>query len=197
MIKEIFGPTIQGEGIYSGRVVSFLRFAGCNRWSGLESDRAKSICAFCDTDFRGGVKMTSDDILLRLEKIKTRNVVISGGEPTLQLDSSLVEKLISSGFKVSLETNGSRAIDYGHLIYVAMSPKQTRAETKLLCADEVKILLPEIAPGVSPEEFSSFPAKIKYVQPQWGTDLSQVIQRLYSLDGWRISLQTHKYLGVL
>lgn len=202
-VKEVFGPTIQGEGSRSGTVVLFLRLAGCNRWTGLEKDRAKSICSFCDTDFRGGIPLTAGEIVAALEhqSHSVKTVVISGGEPTLQIDGALLMALKVAGYKLHMETNGSRAIgnlaDYFE--HITMSPKQTRAETKLEKATDVKVLYP--APGsISFEDFNDFPAQHKFLQPVWDKDydatLRATVCRLYAHPDWRLSLQTHKIMGV-
>ncbi len=110
-VKSIFGPTLQGEGSFSGTCTLFLRFAGCNRWSGLEKDRAKSFCKFCDTDFREGESLTAEKIVERLDALGgPKRVVITGGEPTLQLDFELLSRLKASGYETHLETNGSRPL---------------------------------------------------------------------------------------
>lgn len=202
-VKSIFGPTLQGEGSMTGTCVSFLRLAGCNRWTGLEKDRAKSFCSFCDTDFRGGEKMTALEILDALNSsVRPKCVVISGGEPALQIDFELLSTLKQGGYKICLETNGSKALGDLHklLDHVTMSPKQSLAETKLEGCDDLKILFPLSSPLVTPETFQSFPAKNKYLQPIMGVDyesnVARTIECIYKNPEWRLSLQTHKILGV-
>lgn len=202
-VKSIFGPTLQGEGSYAGTCVVFLRFAGCNRWTGREKDREKSFCKFCDTDFRGGEPKTAEEILSALNALAgPKRVVITGGEPTLQLDRELLSTLRQGGYEIHLETNGSRALGELHTLieHVTMSPKQTLAETKLERCDDLKILFPLSNHLVTPEAFSSFPAKHKYLQPVmddvYESNLRQTIERVYQTPEWRLSLQTHKILGV-
>lgn len=203
-IKNIFGPTIHGEGLYSGSVVVFLRFAGCNRWTGLDKDRENSICKFCDTDFRGGVAMESSQILAKLLEVApgVKRLVISGGEASLQLDVSLLHDLQDAGYTIALETNGSKDISHlRNLIdWVTVSPKQSWSETKLKEADEIKILYPPIHPEITLENFSFFDASYKFLQPvhdrDYEANLKATVCRALGNPEWRISLQTHKLLGV-
>lgn len=203
-IKEIFGPTLSGEGSQVGAVVLFLRFAGCNKWTGLEKDRAKSVCKFCDTDFRGGSAMTASEIVvaLRQQSEGVNNLVISGGEATLQLDAEILTALRQAGFYLMLETNGSRALGdlHGFFDHITMSPKQGVAETKLESCDDLKILYPPPLHDVTLEAFSAYPAKTRFLQAVWDNDyaanLKATICRLYGNPTWRLSLQTHKITGV-
>lgn len=202
-VKEIFGPTIQGEGSLAGTCVLFLRFSGCNRWSGREEDREKSFCKFCDTDFRGGTQMSAPDIITALGALGgPRRVVLTGGEPLLQLDLPLVRALRNAGYWLALETNGSKPLGnmLGVIDHVTMSPKQTRAETRLERATDLKLLFPLEHPEVTPEAFASYPCERRYLQPI--TDKNQkenmeaTVRKVYANPEWRISLQTHKILGV-
>nr|BFD67527.1 7-carboxy-7-deazaguanine synthase [Bdellovibrio sp. HAGR004] len=202
-VKSIFGPTIQGEGSHVGTCVLFLRFAGCNRWSGLEKDRARSFCRFCDTDFRGGNPMTAQGIAAALNDLSgPKTVVITGGEPTLQIDKDLLLTLRENGFAIHLETNGSKSL--GELLplidHVTMSPKQGRAQTKLESCDDLKILFPLSDPLVTPDAFSDFPAKQKFLQPiaEDGYEINrdETLAFIFRRPEWRLSLQTHKILGV-
>lgn len=202
-VKSIFGPTLQGEGSHAGTCVVFLRLAGCNRWTGLEKDREKSFCKFCDTDFRGGEPKTSEEILSALNALSgPKRVVITGGEPTLQLDRELLSTLRHGGYEIHLETNGSRALGELHTLidHVTMSPKQAVANTRIERCDDLKILFPLSNHLVTPEAFGSFPAKRKYLQPvmdeAYERNLKQTIERVYQSPEWRLSLQTHKILGV-
>lgn len=203
-IKEIFGPTLQGEGTSVGTVVLFLRFAGCNRWTGLDKDREKSICKFCDTDFRGGSAMTSVEIVdgLKAQSASVKRVVISGGEATLQLDDELLSHLNSAGFKLHLETNGSKALGELHKYFehITLSPKQSFSETNLESCDDLKILYPSIHPEITMEKFSQFDAKNRLLQPvmdpNYEANLRGTICRLYGNPEWRLSLQTHKITQV-
>lgn len=205
-VKSIFGPTIQGEGTYVGTVVKFLRLAGCNRWSGLEKDREASICRYCDTDFVGpGVeRLTAETICERLNALggKTRTVVISGGEPLLQVDHELLSRLRVNGFYMHLETNGS--LPLGRLAHffdhVTMSPKQTREQTRLERCDDLKILWPPIAPTITPDAFEWYSAREVYIQPifdaSYQENLKAAVELVTRERELRLSLQTHKIIGV-
>jgi len=202
-IKEIFGPTIQGEGKFTGTIVKFIRFSGCNRWSGLEENRHLSICHFCDTDFRGGEPMTIETILEALDPLgRADHVVLSGGEPTLQLDLPILSALHKKGYKLHLETNGS--IQLGERLplidHITLSPKQGRHETLIERCDEIKLLYPPIHPDVTPEMFDGFPTHEKFLQPVWDAhyreNLRATLQKCYETPDWRLSLQTHKMIGV-
>jgi organic radical activating enzyme len=208
LIKEIFGPTLQGEGSAAGTPVYFVRFGGCNRWTGREKDRAVAFCTFCDTDFYGGTKMTASDILSKLSDIRVRSVrtvVISGGEPTLQLDRSLLESLRGAGYLIHLETNGSNDIlPYVDLLaHVSVSPKQPLAETKLRWATDLKLLYPWIHPEITADQFQEYKTAHRFLQPvdspEYSANLKATMEALHSkheMDGYRLSLQLHKILGV-
>lgn len=209
-VKEIFGPTLQGEGSQAGTPVIFLRLSGCNRWSGRPEDKAKSICSFCDTDFLGGEMLSSNEIRNRIDGLRqpysgqhTKHLVISGGEPLLQLDAALVKDLVEFGLKVHLETNGSIEIEdtFAELFHhITMSPKQPMSETKLRWSHDLKILYPWIGDGISPESFSTFRCAHRFIQPQWQDGdranefnaTNEVLKR----PNYRLSLQLHKILGV-
>ena len=201
-IKEIFGPTIQGEGSWSGSAVLFLRFAGCNKWSGLEKDKPKSICSFCDTDFRNGTLETKEEIINRLKALKgnVKTLVISGGEPLLQLDKDLCDHLIKNGFFLQIETNGSLKLgemsDY--IEHVSVSPKQSAAKTLIERIDDLKFLFPFLD-GINPEEFTKY--KQRYLQPikddNYNENVSGAIDYIYKNPETKLSLQLHKIIGVL
>jgi len=199
-IKEIFGPTIQGEGTCTGEPVLFLRFSGCNRWSGREKDKAQSVCKFCDTDFVGGQLMTSQEIVEQLNEksngIKT--VVISGGEPCLQIKEELLYGLKMNNFKIHLETNGSIAMQplLKYFSHITMSPKQGRQSTLLERCDDLKILYPWIGKDITAKNFSNFNYEQLYLQPQWGTSTSEICEQVYKTKGAKLSAQMHKYLEV-
>lgn len=202
-VKSIFGPTLQGEGSHAGTCVLFLRLAGCNRWSGLDKDREKSFCRFCDTDFRGGEQMSAKEITLALDTLGgPKKVVITGGEPTLQLDVEILETLREHGYEIHLETNGSKPLAELHCYFhhITMSPKQGIAETKLERCDDLKVLFPLQSPLVTPEAFSSFPAKQKFIQPVaeegYESNVKDALAFIFKCPEWRLSLQTHKILGV-
>lgn len=201
-IKEIFGPTLQGEGTFTGAVVSFLRFAGCNKWSGLEQDKKDSICSFCDTDFVGGTKMTSGEIVEKLNLIGSRIVVISGGEPTLQLDEELLRDITSNGMSVHLETNGSKSIDKIDFLidHICVSPKQSLSQTKISGCDDLKILYPYINDDITVEKFTPIGFSRGFLQPvmndKYEENLKATLNKLYELKTWKLSLQTHKIIGL-
>ena len=168
-IKKIFGPTLQGEGTHAGLKVMFVRFAGCNRWSGREKDRAKSICHFCDTDFVGGQEMSEEEVADTLMAMSScRHVVLSGGEPCLQITNGFLEYLFDKGFNIHLETNGSVYMSREKrrcLYHISMSPKQGVTETNLTFCDDLKILYPFIDPLITPEKFKNFYHKNMWLQP--------------------------------
>jgi 7-carboxy-7-deazaguanine synthase (Cx14CxxC type) len=207
-VKETF-LTLQGEGAQTGRAAVFLRFAGCNLWSGREEDRAAAICRFCDTDFKdvngpGGGKFASAEALAgavaqawRADEAAARKLVVcTGGEPLLQLDGPLIEALHRRGFEIAVETNGTIAAPAG-LDWICVSPK---AGTVLAqrSGDELKLVYPQ--PGAEPESFSVLNFRHFFLQPMDGpsreanTDLAVA----YCMDHpqWRVSLQTHKLMGI-
>lgn len=202
-VKSIFGPTIQGEGSFSGTPVKFLRFAGCNKWNGLAVSKPSAMCHFCDTDFRDGSLMTAEQIVENLNKLgEIKVVVISGGEPTLQIDSFLLDKLKKNNYSIHLETNGSNSLDdmIDYFDHITMSPKQPRDETRLERCHDLKILWPPIDKKITPELFAGFQRENNYLQPLWEegnkTNLNLTIEKLYELKEWKLSLQTHKIIGV-
>jgi 7-carboxy-7-deazaguanine synthase (Cx14CxxC type) len=210
-VKEIF-YTLQGEGAQSGRAAVFCRFSGCNLWSGREEDRSRAVCQFCDTDFLGtgpdGGKFSSADELadaidrcwggvsegvLRAGK---KYVVCTGGEPLLQLDEELIDALHERGFEVAVETNGTRAAP-ASLDWICVSPK-AGAPFVQTSGSELKLVYPqEKAP---PESFARLDFKHFYLQPMDGPDVAANTERAieYCLrnPGWRLSIQTHKLVGI-
>ena len=204
-VKEILGPTLQGEGTYAGTVVNFLRLSFCNRWTGRPQDKAASICSYCDTDFYGGKPMTAHDILAAIKELNspTRTIVISGGEPTMQIDEDLVSVMVNAGYRLHLETNGSNPLGAAkkYFTHITMSPKQPLAETKLEGCDDLKILYPPIHPEITHEAFAGFPNKQRWSQAVWtegGYDaaLAAVKDYMMTRPDIRLSMQLHKYLGV-
>ena len=206
-VKEIF-YTLQGEGAQAGRAAVFLRFAGCNLWTGLEKDRADAVCKFCDTDFvgtdgTGGGKFADALSLARAVfaqwPAQARGkpyVVCTGGEPLLQLDSAAVTALHAAGFEIGVETNGTQLPPAG-IDWICVSPK-AGAEQKLLRGDELKLVYPQ--DGADPERFTGLDFRHFFLQPMDGPDAkanTQAVTR-YCLDHpqWRLSLQTHKLLGI-
>jgi 7-carboxy-7-deazaguanine synthase len=202
-VKEIYA-TLQGEGHQTGRPAVFLRFAGCNLWSGREDDRANAVCRFCDTDFvglggPGGGHYESAATLAAAwpsDVTEVRYVVCTGGEPLLQLDVTLLDALHAEGFVVAVETNGTIAVPEG-IDWVCVSPKagaplvQTRG-------DELKLVVPQ--EGLDPTDLESLSFTWFYLQPMDGPALepNTDLAIRYCLDHpqWRLSLQTHKLLGL-
>ncbi len=207
-VKEIF-YTLQGEGAQTGRAAVFCRFAGCNLWSGREADRASAICQFCDTEFAdvngpGGGKFTSAEALAAAIEEKwpsnaasgRRFTVCTGGEPLLQLNLELIHALHARRFEIAVESNGTVAAPPG-LDWICVSPK-AGAELKQLTGDELKLVYPQS--GAEPEKFAGLAFRHFFLQPMDGTE-REANTRLalrYCLDHpqWRMSLQTHKLLGI-
>lgn len=205
--KEIF-YTLQGEGGNVGRAAVFLRFAGCNLWSGLERDRAAAVCNFCDTDFvgtngPGGGKFKSANELAQavlsrwpLEARGQRLVVCTGGEPLLQLDEAAVKALHECGFEVAIETNGTIAAPEG-IDWLCVSPK-ANAELKQTSGDELKLVYPQQL--ARPEHFADLDFRHFLLQPMDGPDLEHntrlTVEYCLQHPKWRFSLQTHKIIGV-
>ncbi|HLX17486.1 MAG TPA: 7-carboxy-7-deazaguanine synthase [Bradyrhizobium sp.] len=207
-VKEIF-YTLQGEGIQAGRPAVFCRFAGCNLWSGIEGDRARAVCSFCDTDFvgtdgEGGGKFGSSDELARAiaghwpkqDKSGRRFVVCTGGEPLLQLDEALVDALHAEGFEVAVETNGTQPAP-PRLDWICVSPK---ADAALILArgDELKLVYPQ--EKAQPERFETLQFRHFLLQPMDGPDREKntqlAIAYCKSHPRWRLSIQSHKMLGI-
>ncbi len=205
-VKEAY-YTLQGEGAQTGRAAVFLRFAGCNLWSGLERDRADAVCNFCDTDFVGidginGGKFADADVLashvasLWQGKSGRPYVVCTGGEPLLQLDEKLIAALHARGFEVGVETNGTVVAPSG-LDWICVSPKST-SELKQITGDELKLVYPQ--PEAPPERFAGLGFNHFLLQPKDGPDreAAQAACIAYCLahPQWRLSLQTHKLMGI-
>jgi len=201
-VKEIY-YTLQGEGANTGRPAVFLRFAGCNLWSGREADRATAICQFCDTDFVGGTKYPSAEQLA--EEVagqwfgngtSKRFVVITGGEPLLQLDTPLIDALHALGFEIAIETNGTIDAPPG-IDWICMSPKAGTA-IKQRSGHELKLVYPQA--GITPAELERLKFKHFFLQPMDGPEVEQntALATRYCLEHprWRLSLQTHKLLGI-
>jgi len=204
-VKEIF-LTLQGEGAHAGRAAVFCRFAGCNLWSGREADRASAICQFCDTDFLGtdgtlGGRYSSDELARAIAAqwagtSDNRYVVLTGGEPLLQVDAALVDALHAVGFEIGVETNGTILPPDG-LDWVCVSPK-AGAELVLRRGHELKLVYPQ--EQAAPEAFADLAFERFSLQPMDGPDLAENTARAidYCLrhPQWRLSLQTHKTLGI-
>ncbi|CAA7611539.1 7-carboxy-7-deazaguanine synthase [Candidatus Terasakiella magnetica] len=201
-VKEIF-RSLQGEGAQTGRAAVFLRFSGCNLWSGREEDRAKAACSFCDTDFTGGVKYPDAETLAEAvaalwpqEAEGPRLVVITGGEPALQLDQVLVDALHDRRFEVAVETNGTQPLPT-RLDWVTVSPKAGTA-LAVTSGDELKLIFPQ--DGAPPEAYEGLAFRYFFLQPMDGPDQAANIQaaiaRCLTRPRWRLSLQTHKIAGI-
>jgi 7-carboxy-7-deazaguanine synthase len=206
-VKEIF-YTLQGEGAHTGRPAVFCRFAGCNLWSGREADRADATCNFCDTDFvgtdgpGGGRFATAEELAARVRAAWPAGaggvpfVVCTGGEPLLQLDDAAVGALHAAGFEVAVETNGTRAAPTG-LDWICVSPKAD-APVVLTRGDELKLVFPQA--GVDPARFAGLDFRHRFLQPMDGPRLQEhtAAAARYCLEHpvWRLSLQTHKLIGL-
>ena len=206
-VKEIY-YTLQGEGAHTGRAAVFLRFAGCNLWTGLEKDRAAAVCKFCDTDFvgtdgPGGGKFADAPSLARAVFAEWPSgargkpyVVCTGGEPLLQLDSALVAALHDAGFEIGVETNGTQLPPPG-LDWICVSPK-AGAEQKLLRGDELKLVYPQ--PGAEPALYEGLAFDHFLLSPMDGAEQSvntaAAVAYCLQHPRWRLSLQTHKFLGI-
>jgi len=205
-VKEIF-LTLQGEGAQAGRAAVFLRFSGCNLWTGRERDRASAVCAFCDTDFvgtdgpGGGKFRTATDLADAVTRCWTgaaesRLVICTGGEPLLQIDPALIEALHGRDFEIAVETNGTLAALAG-IDWICVSPKadaplvQTRGH-------ELKLVFPQ--KGVDPRRFIDLDFEHFFLQPMDGPERERATAEAvaYCLKDarWRLSVQTHKYLGL-
>jgi 7-carboxy-7-deazaguanine synthase (Cx14CxxC type) len=206
LVKEIF-HTLQGEGANTGRAAVFCRFTGCNLWTGHEAQRASAVCQFCDTDFvgtdgPGGGRFADADALA--DAVATawigddtqRFVVCTGGEPLLQLDDDAIAALHARDFEIAVETNGTRPAPAG-LDWVCVSPK-AGAELVLRAGDELKVIYPQ--PGLDLDELAELDFVHRFLQPMDGADRAantEATVRYCLVDPrWRLSLQTHKYLGI-
>lgn len=205
-VKEIF-LTLQGEGGQAGQPAVFCRFAGCNLWSGREEDRAKAVCTFCDTDFvgmdgeGGGRFADAGALAAAIEATWTggpdhRLVVCTGGEPLLQVDSALIDALHARGFRIALETNGTLPVPPG-IDWVCVSPK-AQAEVVQTRGQELKLVYPQA--GVDPARFEAMDFERFLLQPMDGPDrvanTQAAIAYCLAHPRWRLSVQTHKYLGI-
>ena len=205
-VKEIY-LTIQGEGFHTGKHAVFCRFSGCNLWTGLEKDRKKAICNFCDTDFVGtdginGSKYpNAEQLANEIDKVWDKDinekfVVFTGGEPLLQLDKPLVDLLHKKKFKVAIETNGT-ILPPENIDWICVSPKQG-ADFNLKYGNELKLVYHQ--KGLEPKNFKHLDFDHFFLQPMDGKDLQRNILQsvLYCIENplWRLSLQTHKIMGI-
>ena len=213
-VKELF-PTLQGEGAHAGRAAVFCRFAGCNLWSGREEDRATAICQFCDTDFvgsdgvGGGKFETASALADAIESSwrstsagpQQRYVVFTGGEPLLQLDDELITALHQKGFEVAIETNGTIKVPKG-IDWICVSPK-AGSELMVLQADELKLVIPQNEHQQLEKlmaRFEGMDYRNRFLQPMDGPNLKSNTELAVSLCQkrplWRLSLQSHKLIGI-
>ncbi len=211
-VKEIF-YTLQGEGANAGRPAVFCRFAGCNLWSGREVDRASAVCTFCDTDFvgtdgLGGGKFADADALADAvasywpaAHAGGRFVVCTGGEPALQIDAALVDALHARGFMIAIETNGTLPLPE-HIDWICVSPKSD-ATLVVTSGDELKLVYPQAR--AMPERFADLDFDHFLIQPMDGlagdvskrkTNTERAVEYCLSHPQWRLSMQTHKLLGI-
>lgn len=206
-VKEIF-YTLQGEGANAGRPAVFCRFSGCNLWTGREADRSKAICKFCDTDFvgtdgdGGGKFATADDLAAAVERTwgasatPHRLVVLTGGEPLLQVDEALTQALHDRGFTIAVETNGTVLPPPG-IDWICVSPK-AGAEVVLREGQELKLVFPQ--DGLDPAEFAGLQFSNFCLQPMDSVDRLQntrlAIAYCQAHPQWRLSVQTHKMIGI-
>ena len=207
-VKECF-YTLQGEGLNAGRAAVFCRFSGCNLWSGREQDRSSAVCRFCDTDFVGvgpdGGRFATADALAAFVKSRWPAdappevppfVVCTGGEPLLQLDSAAVDALHAQGFQIAVETNGTQPAPPG-VDWICVSPKAD-APLALTAGDELKLVYPQ--PEAPPERFAHLPFRHFLLQPMDGPDIiantAAAVAYCLAHPRWRLSVQTHKAVGI-
>jgi 7-carboxy-7-deazaguanine synthase (Cx14CxxC type) len=205
-VKEIF-HSLQGEGVNVGLPAVFLRFAGCNLWSGREEDRAEAVCRFCDTDFvgtdgEGGGRFDSADELADAvlaawpEGRANRFVICTGGEPLLQLDAPMTAALHARGFRVAVETNGTQSVPEG-VDWLCVSPK-SGAPLAVEGGDELKLVFPQA--GAEPERFEHLAFRHFLLQPMDGPERARntglAVEYCKARPRWRLSLQTHKLIGI-
>jgi len=205
-VKEAF-LTLQGEGANAGRTAVFCRFAGCNLWSGREEDRRKAVCRFCDTDFvgtdgvNGGKFATADALADHLEKLwrgprEQRFVVCTGGEPLLQLDAPLIDALHARGFKIAVESNGTVAAPPG-IDWLCVSPK-AGSQVVQRRGNELKLVYPQAE--LDPEDFAGWEFEHFFLQPlddeRRAEHTAACVEYCLRHPKWRLSLQTHKLIGI-
>lgn len=204
-VKEMF-LTLQGEGMQVGRRAVFLRFAGCNLWSGREQDRAEAQCRFCDTDFvgvdgdNGGRYADAETLANRAAALwgdfAGPFVVMTGGEPLLQVDPALIAALKARGFEIAVETNGTQQAPAG-IDWICVSPK-AGTDVVLRRGNELKLVWPQ--PGLDPSELEGWDFEHFLIQPMDGPDLpsarAAAIEFVLDHPRWRLSTQTHKVVGI-
>jgi len=207
-VKELF-LTIQGEGVHAGRRAVFLRFSGCNLWTGLEKDRANAVCKFCDTDFVGmdGTNGGRYDAGALAEKAAAlwgegaehRYIVLTGGEPMLQVDNAIVDTLHEQGFQIAIESNGTIAVHPG-IDWVCISPK-AGSDIVQRSGNELKLVWPQ--EGSDPQDMEEWEFEHHLIQPMDGfspqaneANQAKAMEFVSSNPKWRLSLQNHKILGI-
>ena len=204
-IKEIYF-TQQGEGYHTGRPAVFLRFTGCNLWTGFEIDRESAICYWCDTDFVGmdgpyGGKYSADQIAETVQRMWPENekkpyLVCTGGEPLLQMDDEFISTVHRSDFEIGIETNGTKIPPEG-IDWICVSPK-ANAEFILKKGHELKIVFPQS--GMNPRQYQDLDFDHFFIQPMDGPNQGENIEKskefVVKNPKWKLSLQTHKILGI-
>jgi 7-carboxy-7-deazaguanine synthase len=205
-VKELF-KTLQGEGGQAGRAAVFCRFTGCNLWSGREADRLTAVCKFCDTDFvgmdgPGGGRFASAEALTQAiveawdSATRPGLVVFTGGEPLLQLDDDLIAAVVAAGFSIAVETNGTIAAPQG-IDWICVSPK-SMAPLAQTSGSELKLVYPQA--DAAPEFFAGLDFEHFWLQPMDGPDIVENLQQTVAYcianPPWRLSLQTHKIIGI-
>lgn len=204
-IKEVF-YTLQGEGAHTGRPAIFVRFSGCNLWNGIEKDRKDAVCNFCDTDFVGtnghlGGRYSKEQLSAIVQSLwptvaskQTPYIVCTGGEPLLQLDEPLIAAFHAAGFLVAVETNGTVAPPVG-LDWICVSPKNNQP-LLITKGHELKLVYPQL--GVNPAQYLALDFDHFFLQPMDGREgsLEKTIAYVKSQPSWRLSLQTHKMIGI-
>ncbi|MGY8783557.1 MAG: 7-carboxy-7-deazaguanine synthase [Fidelibacterota bacterium] len=205
-VKEIY-YTLQGEGFYTGRPSVFLRFTGCNLWSGKEKDRKKAICDWCDTDFIGndginGGKYLGSEIIKIIKTLWPKKeqskpyIVFTGGEPLIQLDNELIERVHKAGFEIGVETNGTMTPPSG-IDWICVSPK-ARSNFILKKGNELKVVFPQYE--FNPLDHENLEFEHFFIQPMDGLNQKENIRKsedfVLKYPRWKLSIQTHKILGI-
>ena len=204
-VKEIF-YTLQGEGYNAGKAAVFCRFSGCNLWDGKEKNRENAICSFCDTDFVGtngalGGKYTLINLVDKITKLwpstkKDKFIVFTGGEPLLQLDKLLIKEIKDNNFKIAIETNGT-ILPPPEIDWVCVSPK-AKSNFILKKANEIKLVYPQ--ENLDPRKFEELEFDHFYIQPLYNKKLKEnnkkAIDFVLKNPSWKLSIQSHKYIGV-
>ena len=205
-VKEIY-YTLQGEGFYTGRPSVFLRFTGCNLWSGKEKDRKKAICDWCDTDFIGndginGAKYLGSEIIKIIKTLWPKKeqskpyIVFTGGEPLIQLDNELIERVHKAGFEIGVETNGTMTPPSG-IDWICVSPK-ARSNFILKKGNELKVVFPQYE--FNPLDHENLEFEHFFIQPMDGLNQKENIRKsedfVLKYPRWKLSIQTHKILGI-